>query len=137
MVMGIRRILSGIFFIGASFSLQAQAIVLKVEGSVNLGNTTAFTVSGRYAYVLHQPSNSLKVIDISNPKSPTLVATMTNGAGGALLYTPIDIVASGNYLYVISCGSDCLGTLEIIDVTIPAAPVHKGSLVNGAGGASL
>jgi hypothetical protein len=44
-----------------------------------------------------------------------------------------DIFASGNYAYVVGSGD----ALEIIDITLPGLPAHKGILYNGAGGASI
>jgi hypothetical protein len=44
-----------------------------------------------------------------------------------------DIDVVGNYAYVIGRGD----ALEILDITLPGLPVHKGSLSNSIGGASL
>lgn len=44
-----------------------------------------------------------------------------------------DIFVSGNYAYVVGSGD----ALEIIDITLPGLPVHKGILYNGVGGASI
>ena len=47
---------------------------------------------------------------------------------------PFSVYVSGNYAYVASFDSNAL---EIVDVSNPANPVHKGSISNGAGGALL
>ncbi len=47
---------------------------------------------------------------------------------------PFSVYVSGNNAYVVSNSSNAL---EIIDISNPAVPVHKGSLANGAGGALL
>ncbi len=52
----------------------------------------------------------------------------------AALRRPFSVFVSGNYSYVASATSNAL---EIVDVSNPASPTHKGSLTNGAGGASL
>ncbi len=54
--------------------------------------------------------------------------------GGALLTSPQSVYVSGNYAYVVSSNSS---SLEILDISNPAAPVHKGSITDGTGGALL
>ncbi len=49
------------------------------------------------------------------------------------LTRPFYAAVSGNYAYVVT-GSD---VLEIIDITIPGLPKHKGNLANGDGGAVI
>jgi len=46
----------------------------------------------------------------------------------------MSVYVSGTYAYVASSESNAL---EIVDISNPALPVHKGSIVNGAGGALL
>ncbi|HTH55995.1 MAG TPA: T9SS type A sorting domain-containing protein [Cyclobacteriaceae bacterium] len=55
-------------------------------------------------------------------------------ANGSLLYEPTSVFVSGNYAYVTNYINDAV---EILDISNPAAPVHKGSLVDGKGGARL
>ncbi|MDO9550370.1 MAG: PGF-pre-PGF domain-containing protein, partial [Methanoregula sp.] len=55
--------------------------------------------------------------------------------GGALLYEPYSVYVVGNYAYVASYSSNAL---EIVDISNPAYPVHKGSIEDdGAGGGAL
>ena len=52
----------------------------------------------------------------------------------ARLLWPHGVFVSGNYAYVASGNSDAL---EIVDVTNPASPVHKGVITDGTDGARL
>jgi YVTN family beta-propeller protein len=74
-------------------------------------------VSGRYAYVANNASNTMSVIDISNPATPVQIATTSVGTG------PEQIVVSGRYAYVANTGSD---TLSVVDISNPRAPRQVG-----------
>ena len=65
-----------------------------------------------------------KSLTYSDPATPIHKGSITNGAGGAQLYIPNGIAVSGNYAYVVSNSN----SLEIIDVSNPAAPVHASSV---------
>ena len=56
--------------------------------------------------------------------NPVHKGSITNGAGGALLSTPRSVFVAGNHAYVASSASNAL---EIVDVSNPANPVHKGA----------
>lgn len=43
------------------------------------------------------------------------------------------VFVKGNFAYVVGTGD----VLQILDITLPGLPVHKGSLANGDGGASI
>ncbi|MGA2122563.1 MAG: PKD domain-containing protein, partial [Methanoregula sp.] len=66
--------------------------------------------------------------------TPVHKGNITNGNGGALLWSPASVFVSGNYAYVASPNSEAL---EIVNVSNPAHPFHTGSITNGAGGAVL
>ena len=66
--------------------------------------------------------------------SPRHKGSIVNGDGGALLANAQGIFVAGNYAYVASYVS---GALEIVDVSDPARPVHKGSLSLGFGPKSV
>lgn len=95
-------------------------------------------VDGNYAYVTATATlsinQSVRIIDISNPASPTEVGNLDHGSGGALLSSPWGLVKNGNYLYVCASGSDAI---EVVNVSNPASPSHAGSIVDGAGGATI
>jgi hypothetical protein len=105
-----------------------------------LGGPISVYVSGNYAYVISF-YNALEIIDVTNPAAPVHKGSIFDGGGVAPYlnfinnvsgYTsgPNSIYVSGNYVYLASFGSNAL---EIIDVTNPAAPVHKGSILDGGG----
>ncbi len=61
--------------------------------------------------------------------------SLTDGSGSApFLNNPNNVFVTGNYAYIASAGSNAL---EIVDVSNPANPVHRGSIVHGSGGALL
>jgi hypothetical protein len=70
-------------------------------------------VMGRYAYVLD--NLSVRVVDISNPASPSLVSTVTTDATLQLNDLEID----GRYLYV----SKHTEGIDVYDVSVPSTPV--------------
>ena len=92
--------------------------------------------SGNYANVVSVISNSLEIVDVSDPANPVHKGKLADGTGGALLNTPRSVYVSGNYAYIASSGATSKA-LEIVDVSDPANPVHKGSLTDGTGGAAL
>lgn len=90
-------------------------------------------VSGTYAYVASQGSQSdniVRVIDVSNPTLPTEVGHINfSGLGYGVDLT--GIAASGRYAYVpltyYDIGSgDNLASLRVIDFSTPSAPVDLG-----------
>ncbi|HVM90359.1 MAG TPA: hypothetical protein VMU11_00485 [Verrucomicrobiae bacterium] len=92
------------------FRLKGLSETLLGTMSGSFSSVTAFAVHGNYAYV---GNNSLHVIDISNPASPTEV--------GTLLYGPFlkYFVADDTYVY----GTDGTSTnLAIFDVHKPNVP---------------
>lgn len=62
------------------------------------------------------------------------ITNATHASGGAMLNKPNSVFVSGNYAYVASGDSNAL---EIIDISNPAIPTHKGSIANGTNGAEL
>lgn len=85
-------------------------------------------VEWNYAYMTNSLRDSVSIINISNPASPTLVTEIVNNGGSIRLDWAMWIVKSWNLLYVASNVSDAL---QIIDVTNPAAPTATGQLVDG------
>lgn len=93
---------------------------------------TSVFVSNNLAYVASAISNSLEIIDVSNPLLPVHKGSIANGIGGALLKSPQSVYVSGNYAFVASGGSHAL---EIIDVTNPTNPKHATAVLDGGGSA--
>jgi len=97
---------------------------LAVSGSLNTGPLpTSVAVEDDYAYVVDSDSNDLKVIDISNPASPSLAGSL-----GSIPF-PESIAVAGNYAYVVDSTSE---DLKVIDVSNPATPSLAGSLGIGS-----
>jgi len=98
-------------------------------GSLSVGTSPySVYVSGRYAYVVDNTSDDLKVIDVSNPAIPTLAGSLSVGSW------PVSVYVSGRYAYVIDMVS---GDLKIIDISNSFAPILAGSLSIGFSPASV
>jgi len=91
---------------------------------------TCVAVSGRYLYVGNF-SAEIEVVDISNPTTPVLVGryygddflSPNASPRAGVPFSPIDMVAVGNYLYV----ADEDNGFYILDVSIPNSPSLVGS----------
>ncbi len=94
-----------------------------VSGSVTTGNNPAsIAVSGNYAYVANESSNSMQVINITNPGSPIVIGSVATGNN------PLSVVVSGNYAYVTNYYGN---TMQVINITNPASPLVVGSVATG------
>ncbi|MFA4876472.1 MAG: C1 family peptidase [Methanoregula sp.] len=113
-----------------------QGRITHGSGGALLGSPQRVAVSGNLTYVVSSSSNALEIVNTTNPALPAHYASLSNGVGGALLDNPVDIEIADDYpyAYIASSGSNAL---EIVNITDPAVPSHKGSIVNGAGGALL
>lgn len=89
-------------------------------------NVEACALQGSYAYVTTNVGG-LKVVDISNPASPTVVgaAPTSHEAWG--------IVVSGAVVYV----AESVGGLQVFDISNPTSPVPVGSRELGSHAASV
>jgi len=105
-------------------------------GGAQLKEPVRVKVAGYYAYIASNTSNALEIIDISNKSVPVHRGSITKNAGGTYLNGPVDVAISSDwmYAYVTSCQG---GTLDVIEISTPSAPVYKTGLSNGAGGALL
>lgn len=103
-----------------------------------LNQPWGLAVAGNYAYVVSNISNALEIIDISNPAQPVHKGSLADGGGSApFLKSPLSIAVAGNYAYIGLGGGGAPGSggFEIVDITDPASPKHKGFLADGAGSA--
>ena len=88
-----------------------------------------------YAIFLSYSNHSLSIMDVSNPSSPYLVTSITDGANYTL-YHPSDVTTmtldSSTFAIVISSpsfgGSD---SIQIIDITDPVNPIAASTIVEG------
>jgi hypothetical protein len=96
-----------------------------------LGHVTSVAVSGNYAYLTAAYQSRLTVIDVSNPLSPKIVASLKDTTN---LGFPVDVALAGQYAYVVDQSSP--GRLTVLDVSNPANPqvvaALGGSALNGA-----
>ena len=106
--------------LGVNGNVQQIPVDPIVTGSLPIGSFP-FTVyvSGRYAYVVDEGSNDLKIIDVTDPNAPFLTGSL------ALDESPRSIYVSGRYAYVTDTFSN---DLKVIDVSDPGAPALAGSL---------
>ncbi|MBI2097622.1 MAG: hypothetical protein HYT46_01665 [Candidatus Vogelbacteria bacterium] len=96
-------------------------------GGVISSQDTHLQVIGRYAYIVIGTGDDLRIIDISNPASPTQVAdldfTQTTSDVG-------DLAVSGRYLYYTDASNS---KLQIIDVATSTAPTEVSSVTLDGG----
>ena len=89
-----------------------------------LHHATSVAISGNYAYVTAFSGAAVTVIDISNPTSPAIVASLKDTTN---LPLPVDAAASGQYLYVAQ-QTGSTHQLAILDISHPQAPTVVGTL---------
>ena len=92
-------------------------------------------ISGHYAYIAAgsgtSSDDSLVIVDITNPASPTFEGRITHAQ-----YTPgmSNVVVQGTYAYYTADDAHCFG---IIDVKNPSAPLLVSTICGSAGHATL
>ncbi|WP_187287584.1 PGF-pre-PGF domain-containing protein [Methanolacinia petrolearia] len=138
-------LLSGSFIsvlLNNNVSLTLDNLTTKIsprhEGSISNGNDGAVLdnpvsvyVKDNYAYIAVVDSDTLEIVDISDPSNPQHKGSYIDSQN---LSRMRDVFVSGNYAYGISGDR---GTLEIIDVSDPGHPVHAGRISDGENGAIL
>jgi hypothetical protein len=113
----------------AELVLSQPAGCFQVSGSSSTGSGPwNVAVSGSYAYLVNNNSNSMFIYNISDPASPSQVGSVSTGS------SPKGIAVSGNYAYITNTVSH---TLTIYDVNNPAMPVQTGSVSTGTLPASV
>ncbi len=76
--------------------------------SITIGSTpTGVSVAGKYAYVVAQGTESLYIVDISDPRNPVQVGTAALGT------QPFGIYVAGRYAYVTLFGAASVITVDI------------------------
>jgi hypothetical protein len=104
--------------------------VITNGGSALLTAPRDVYVSGNYAYVASYGSNALEIVNITDKAVPTHEGVITNGTGGAVLNEVRSVYIAGNYAYLASGTPTAPYGLEIVDISNPAAPVHRGFLTS-------
>ena len=96
---------------------------------------------GGNPYALVPDVGSLKILDLAEPASPSLAATITNETLGISdLYVEfVDVAYINGTAYALVNNFDSSGnsTVHVIDVSDPAAPVLAGSVYDGKDGVSM
>ena len=92
-----------------------------------LGHATSVAISGNYAYVTAAYQSRLTVINIANPLSPKIVATLKDTTN---LNFPVDVTVSGQYAYVADQISP--GRVTVVNVSEPANPQVVSSLASAS-----
>ena len=97
----------------------------RLLSTLSVGTTPqSVFVSGKYVYVANNGSNTMSIIDASNPTNPATISTPSTGGGN-----PYSIYVSGRYAYVVNNGSS---TLAILDVSNPASATLVSTTTTGS-----
>lgn len=101
-----------------------------MRGNVNTsGGLNAVALSGSYAFVANQDeTESLQVINVSNPNSPLLATSLNLGSSDS---SARSIAIHGAYAYIGKENSSDGPEFFIVDITNPLQPVVRGSLEIG------
>jgi hypothetical protein len=108
-------------------SIHNSSLPAPWQGTEALAHATAVAVSGEYAYVTAAYSDRLTVVDIANPSSPRIVASLNDTKN---LNFPVDVAVSGHYAYV--ADQITTGRLTVVDISNPAEPQVVASLANAS-----
>jgi len=107
-----------------------QGFISDGSGGALLNTPADVAISGNYAYVASSGSDSLEIVDISDPANPFHAGNLTDGNGEPPFLTGASSVAvSGNYAYIVGD----FNALEIVDISDPANPAHAALLSDGDG----
>jgi hypothetical protein len=88
-----------------------------------MGSAQSVTLSGSYAYVVGS-SDSLAIIDISDPTKPTVVGSLSNAT---YMDSASSVAVSGNYAYIIGPSSN---SLAVVDISNPTNPILTGGFID-------
>lgn len=112
---------NGSFFVVNVTNKSVPVIEGSIINSQLMGGSRGIFVSGNYAYVASEGSNTVAIIDISNKKVPVIVGSV----GGADFDGARNIAVSGQYAYVTNYRNN---SLRVIDISNPVAPVVVGGI---------
>src|SRR5689334_1804865 len=101
-------VLVALFLNGQLLAQCAKGYISDGVGGASLSGPNSVFVKGNYAYVASANSNSLEILDVTDPSAPVHKGNLADGAGGALLQDPSAVYVSGNYAYVASIASSAL-----------------------------
>jgi hypothetical protein len=106
--------------------------------SVSIDGSRSIFVSGKYLYAVSFYGDSVKVVDISNPVTGSIVGSIASTSCGSRyeLDGPSSIFVSGKYAYVgnnmPNSGNTNRGSVEILDISgIDAPSANIGNISSG------
>ncbi len=110
------------------------------DGFTTLGGAESITTTqikdGHYALVASFLDDGVQIIDITDPASPTAVASVTDGKDGFIELasaTSITTTQIGGSHYALVTSRDD-ASMQIIDITDPASPTAVASVTDGKDG---
>jgi len=122
--------LNGGNFLLTAPTLKETGVIVNGEGATALDSPRWVYVSGKYAYIASVYSDSLTIVDISDPSNPTQVGVIVKGEGSPpALAWAASVYVSGKYAYVVSYYSR---SLTVIDISDPSNPTQVGVIVDDA-----
>jgi hypothetical protein len=92
-----------------------------------LGHVTAVAISGTTAYLTAAYQSRLTAINIANPLSPKIIASLKDTTNFGF---PVDVAIGGHYAYVVDQTTP--GRLVVVDIGNPSSPQIVASLANSA-----
>jgi hypothetical protein len=115
---------NAVFVVDISNPLSPAVVYLPFGTAATDGNAGGLAVSGRYAYIAGGGQGGLQVFDVSNPASPSIVASVGTGT----LYS--QIILRGRYAYAANTSNN---RVDVYDINTPASPTIVGSFTTGTG----
>jgi len=119
------------FFI---YQFDPVVITLTEKSKMNVSKgLNAVDVINDYAFTANnETSNNLKIFNISNPTSPSVIASvslpgMTVGIARSIFYYNNNVYIGTQYLACLSCSPQQNNEFHVFDVSNPASPVWRGS----------
>jgi hypothetical protein len=98
-------------------TLRNSSLPAPFTGTGALLHATSVAISEGYAYVTAAYENRLTIINVTNPLSPKIVASLKDKNN---LSFPVDVAISGKYAYVVD--QVWPGKLAVVDITNPSSP---------------
>ena len=105
-----------------------------ISGSYKPGDTLEINavyddtlLSGSFISVLLNNNVSITLDNLSTKISPKHEGSISNGTGDAVMDNPVSVHIKDNYAYIAVVES---GALEIVDISDPSSPRHKGSYID-------
>ena len=105
----------------------------ELDGAIDI--TTATIGTKTYALIASVDDDGVQIIDITNPATPTITASITDGVDGfdeLEGVSAITTVTIGTKTYALIASVDDDG-VQIIDITNPATPTATASITDGVG----